>query len=241
MISVVLWAMLASAAESSAAAAGDDRTVSVGLWDVVAVEMNGREFDRELVTLLRVDFRADGRWSVLFRSLPLVDGTSTNDQTADPKTFEVETLARPPAKPARYVGIYRFEGDARRLCFVEEGRPRPDTFTAPAGSGRLLVKLARAARPERDPRAGRVRRACQRDPRPGWSRCSVPLPNFSVRLLEPSERFVIVPEPNFCVWPVTLLPSRPRSVVMEPEPNGRVSVVVPSDQRVIVPVPNFCV
>lgn len=52
---------------------------------------------------------------------------------------------------------------------------------------------------------------------------------------------MIVPEPNFCVWPVTVRPSRVRSVVIEPEPKGRVSVVVPSDQRVIVPEPNFCV
>ena len=52
---------------------------------------------------------------------------------------------------------------------------------------------------------------------------------------------MIVPDPNFCVWPVTVWPLRPRSVVIVPEPNGLVSVVVPSDQRVIVPLPNFCV
>ena len=52
---------------------------------------------------------------------------------------------------------------------------------------------------------------------------------------------MIVPDPNFCVWPVTVWPLRPRSVVIVPEPKGRVSVVVPSDQRVIVPEPNFCV
>jgi len=70
---------------------------------------------------------------------------------------------------------------------------------------------------------------------------SVPLPNALVRLVEPSERLVIVPEPNLCVCPVTVRPSRERSVVIDPEPNGRVSVVVPSDQRVIVPDPNFWV
>jgi hypothetical protein len=52
---------------------------------------------------------------------------------------------------------------------------------------------------------------------------------------------VIVPEPKFRVWPVTVLPSRPRSVVIVPEPKGRVCVVVPSDHLVIVPEPNFCV
>lgn len=68
-----------------------------------------------------------------------------------------------------------------------------------------------------------------------------PLPNGRVLLLEPFERFVIVPEPNFCVVPVTALPLRSRSVVIAPLPNGRVSVVVPFDHRVVVPEPNFCV
>jgi hypothetical protein len=35
--------------------------------------------------------------------------------------------------------------------------------------------------------------------RPGVSRWSVPLPKGVVWLDEPSERFVIVPDPNFCV------------------------------------------
>lgn len=156
MSAVMLWVGLASpwwwtpayaAGMQPCTATADDRAISVGLWDVAAVEMNGKEVDPELVTLLRVAFRADGSWSVLFRSLPLVDGTSTNDQAADPKTFEMETLAREPSKPARYSGIYRIEGDSRLLCFAEEGKSRPDTFTAPKGSGRVLVKLRRAAHP----------------------------------------------------------------------------------------------
>ena len=77
--------------------------------------------------------------------------------------------------------------------------------------------------------------------RPGWSRWIVPLPKGCVVVLDPSERRVIVPEPNFCVCPVTERPWRSRSVVIVPEPKGRLSVVVPSDQRVIVPEPNFCV
>jgi len=52
---------------------------------------------------------------------------------------------------------------------------------------------------------------------------------------------VIVPEPNFWVWPVTVRPSRLRSVLSVPEPKGRISVVEPSDHLVIVPEPNFWV
>ena len=76
---------------------------------------------------------------------------------------------------------------------------------------------------------------------PGLSLVIDPLPNGRVVLLEPSERFVIVPEPNFCVVPVTVLPLLSRSVVIEPLPNGRVVLLEPSERFVIVPEPNFCV
>ena len=127
------------------AASSDDRAGAVGLWDVVAVELNGVEIDAELVALLRIAYRADGSWTVLFRTVPLAEGTSTIDERADPKTFEMQTLAGEKSKPHRYTGIYRLDGDTRLLCFVESGMPRPDTFTAPRGSGRVLVTLRRAA------------------------------------------------------------------------------------------------
>jgi hypothetical protein len=53
----------------------------------------------------------------------------------------------------------------------------------------------------------------------------------------PSDQRVIVPEPNFCVCPVIVRPSRVRSVVNEPEPNGRVWLLEPSERFVIVPEP----
>ena len=76
---------------------------------------------------------------------------------------------------------------------------------------------------------------------PGLSVVIVPPPNGLVLLLEPSERFVIVPEPNFCVVPVTVFPLLSRSVVIVPPPNGLVVPLEPSERFVIVPEPNFCV
>lgn len=136
-----------SAADGRPAAvtAADDRGISVGLWDVVAVEMNGRELDPGLVTLLQVAYRADGSWAVLFKGLPLAEGTSSNDQDAAPKTFEIETLAGGNSEPRRYSGIYRIDDESRMLCFVDEGQPRPEAFSAPRGSGRVLATLRRAA------------------------------------------------------------------------------------------------
>jgi hypothetical protein len=90
----------------------------------------------------------------------------------------------------------------------------------------------------RNPEAGNRN---YRRPGAGCSRWSVPLPNFSERVVEPSDQVVIVPLPNGRVWPVTVRPSRARSVVSEPEPNGCVRVVDPSDQVVIVPLPKVWV
>ena len=50
----------------------------------------------------------------------------------------------------------------------------------------------------------------------------LPLPKGRVWLEEPSERLVMVPEPNLLVAPVVVLPLLSRSVVRIPEPNGRV-------------------
>jgi uncharacterized protein (TIGR03067 family) len=127
----------------------DDRAISVGRWRVVAVDMNGREIDPEMIALLEVAYREDGSWAVLFKGLTLAEGTSTNDQDASPKTCDMETAAGEHSRPQKYVGIYRIEADVRWLCFVEAGKPRPDEFVAPRGSGRMLVKLQRRGCGER--------------------------------------------------------------------------------------------
>ena len=129
---------------SAVPAAPDDRAISVGRWDVMSVEWNGRPVDAEILAMLRVDFQADGSWSVLFKSIPVVQGKSTNRQDVAPKTFEIETLGSEGIKPSRFTGIYRLDGDTRVLCMAPDSEPRPDEFAAPRHSGRMLVTLSRA-------------------------------------------------------------------------------------------------
>jgi uncharacterized protein (TIGR03067 family) len=148
---VVLVAPLA-AQEAAAPPAADDRAISAGRWRVVSVEWNGRPVDPEILALLQVVYRADGSWAVLFKSLPVAEGTSTNCQDASPKTFEIETLGSEGIKPSRYTGIYRIDGDTRVLCLAPDGEPRPDEFAAPRHSGRMLVTL------ERETEAGGARK-----------------------------------------------------------------------------------
>lgn len=125
--------------------ADDDRAISVGRWDVVAVEWNGNPVAPEWLARLQVVYDADGSWTVLLRRIPVAEGRSTNHQDVVPKTFELETLGSEGIQPVRYLGIYRVAGDIRELCIVRDGTPRPDDFSAPRHSNRMLVTLRRAA------------------------------------------------------------------------------------------------
>jgi uncharacterized protein (TIGR03067 family) len=144
---LALAILAATAHAQSPAAILDDREISVGRWEVVSVESNGRPIDPELLAMLQVIYRPDGSWAVLFKSLPVAEGTSTNRQHESPKTFEMATLGSESIKPSRYTGIYKHDGDTRVLCLAPYGKPRPDDFTAAKRSHRTLVTLKRASEP----------------------------------------------------------------------------------------------
>ncbi len=144
---LALAILAATAHAQSPAAILDDREISVGRWEVVSVESNGRPIDPDLLAMLQVIYRPDGSWAVLFKSLPVAEGTSTYRQDESPKTFEMATLGSESIKPSRYTGIYKHDGDTRVLCLAPDGKPRPDAFTAPKRSHRTLVTLKRASEP----------------------------------------------------------------------------------------------
>ena len=143
------WLVLLAAANAQApvAAVPDDRAISAGHWAVVSVDWDGKPVAPEFLSLIQVAYRADGSWSVLFKSVTVAEGKSTNHQEASPKTFEMETLGSEGIKPTRFWGIYRLEGDTRVLCIAPAGTPRPERFEAPKRSQRMLVTLKR----EQDP------------------------------------------------------------------------------------------
>ena len=129
---------------ASEPAAPDDRAMSAGRWGVVAVEWNGTPVDPEWLARLQVAYQADGSWAVYLKRMPVAEGRSTIRQDVSPKTFAMETLGSEGIKPSRFHGIYRLDGDVRVLCIVREGAPRPDDFSAPRNSNRMLVTLKRS-------------------------------------------------------------------------------------------------
>ncbi len=69
-------------------------------------------------------------------------GTSVIDPTKKPKAIDLtEKEADDTEKTA--LGIYEIGDDERKVCYAKAGMERPDDFSAPAGSGRLLAVLKR--------------------------------------------------------------------------------------------------
>lgn len=58
--------------------------------------------------------------------------------TKSPKTFDV-TVTDGPNKGAVLLGIYAFDGDTLRVCFVPAGNERPTEFETTEGSPAVLV------------------------------------------------------------------------------------------------------
>jgi len=143
-VALVATMAVASAQPAAVSTIADDRIISAGRWAVVSVEWNGRHVDPEFLSMLQVVFRSDGTWSVLFKRIPAAEGRSTNQQDKTPKKFDMETLGSEGIKPKHYAGIYRIDGDTRVLCIAPDGEPRPEEFSAPRLSGRMLVTLKRA-------------------------------------------------------------------------------------------------
>lgn len=142
-LTMVAGAALAGEPESGERTAPDDQKASVGRWDVVAVEWDGTPVDPEWLARLQVAYQADGSWAVFLKRMPVAEGRSTIRPDVSPKTFEMQTLGSEGIKPTHFHGIYRLDGDTRVLCITRVDVPRPDTFTAPRHSNRMLVTLRR--------------------------------------------------------------------------------------------------
>lgn len=64
-------------------------------------------------------------------------------------TFEVHPETHPKSTESvsssgeRSLGIYKFEGPYHWVCFAPPGKPRPDSFSSPRGSGWILQQWKR--------------------------------------------------------------------------------------------------
>lgn len=68
-------------------------------------------------------------------------GTFTIDPSKTPKTIDLGWSEKNPKR--LNLGVYELDGDTLRICFGDEGAPRPTTFESKAGSKTRIVTLKR--------------------------------------------------------------------------------------------------
>lgn len=146
-IAVSLVMGLATSISVGFALAGDDpiekeRKSYQGIWKVVALEADGKETPENDARKLTFINKADGTWVVQSEGKEISSGTSDIDPTKKPKTIDfMPTLGV--GSGNEYVGIYELGKDTRQICFAEKAKGRPTEFSAPPGSGRILIKFER--------------------------------------------------------------------------------------------------
>ena len=113
-----------------------------GTWQVVSLEIDGNKTDEQDAKKITVVNEADGKWRLEVDGKVIARGTSEIDPTKKPKAIDLtETEGDDKGKTA--LGIYEIGDDERKVCYAKAGMERPDDFSAPAGSGRILAVLKR--------------------------------------------------------------------------------------------------
>ena len=109
----------------------------VGTWVGVSVTVDGRVLPETTVqqlrlTLTQTQYKTEKGNEVLF------DSTYTIEPSKSPKHINmIGTEGDLAGKAAE--GIYSLDGNTLKVCYTMPGKPRPETFGSPAGSGIYMV------------------------------------------------------------------------------------------------------
>lgn len=109
-----------------------------GRWQAVSMEIDGNRLSDEECKKFVLEHGRDGEWELIVDGTELARGTTSVDPSQTPKTIDFATTGGTNAGERTY-GIYEITGTTWRVCNAQAGRPRPNEFSSPAGSGRVLV------------------------------------------------------------------------------------------------------
>lgn len=143
-VCLALLLMIGSVSAADEPKAGmKDKEGLQGLWQAVALEVNGQKAPAEAVKAFQIQIKGD---QLVFN--PATDNrkhTFALDPAAKPKTMDL-TPADGPAKGKRLpCAIYKVDGDKLSICLDKEGKAgkRPTEFKTAAGDGCVLITLER--------------------------------------------------------------------------------------------------
>jgi uncharacterized protein (TIGR03067 family) len=107
-----------------------------GEWTAVKIVLDGRELPAAMLTTgLRSATRHEVK--ITFAGQLMIHAQVRLDEGADPIHIDYYNL-HGPAKGSIQHGIMKWAGEEACFNMAAAGRPRPDDFTCPAGSGRTL-------------------------------------------------------------------------------------------------------
>jgi uncharacterized protein (TIGR03067 family) len=118
-----------------------------GDWELISVEINGREVPAENLQGARVTFKGNKIINKIGNNTS--EGTITIDPTKKPKQYN-GTGKDQNGKETKSQGIYEIKGDTLRFCFSRGGGERPTKFSSKGGTQEKLRFLTVLKRVKKD-------------------------------------------------------------------------------------------
>lgn len=107
-----------------------------GEWSAVSLENDGMIVpDSMLASAKRTSQGTETK--AILNGQTIIHALTRIDPTHDPIWIDYLSLRKSDKDQIRY-GIMKWEGDQVTFCFAKPGKPRPEVFAAPAGSGFTL-------------------------------------------------------------------------------------------------------
>jgi uncharacterized protein (TIGR03067 family) len=108
-----------------------------GTWSCVSATVDGKRLPHETTDLLQLTL-TQNRYTTKKGSDVLFDSTYTVDPSKSPKQINmIGTEGDLTGKVAP--GIYSFDDDVLKICYVMPGLKRPEIFESPPGSKATLI------------------------------------------------------------------------------------------------------
>ena len=133
---------LTAAGDAKDEAIKKDRKQYEGTWQVVSLEVDGKQVPEEDAKKITVVNEADGQWAIEVEGKVVARGTSEIDPTKKPKAVDL-TVTEGDDKGKTALGIYEIGEDTRKVCLGQPGKERPAEFSSTAGGRLILAVLKR--------------------------------------------------------------------------------------------------
>jgi uncharacterized protein (TIGR03067 family) len=109
-----------------------------GTWRYVAVVTDGKKTPAEELKGVTITFTGD-KWVVRKGDKTVLAGTQKLDPDKKPAQVDAVTTEGL-GKEAMMLGIYELKGETLRMCFDQQGKERPTSFTPKAGQFQVVLQ-----------------------------------------------------------------------------------------------------